>query len=145
MKSNKTTMKYLSCRVGNLLIGFSSDSLVLCEQKSDSRFACEKEQMLPSLFCHEWPEQIVQRRSFVLSDWVNRSGCSFVKSNGSKSLKLLFKKDQMSEERQFAFGYKKRGKTVKNIWKIRIFRANGSFLVSDLLESCSNLLKTLNL
>ena len=51
---------------------------------------------LISLFCHEQSEQITH-------------GGSFVKSEGSKLLKLLFKKEQMSEEQQeqFARGIKK--------------------------------------
>ena len=41
--------------------------------------------------------------------WANRSSCSFVKSSGSESLKLLFKKERMSEEQweRFALGHKK--------------------------------------
>ena len=52
-------------------------------------------------------------------------GRSFVKNDRSESLKSLFKKERMTKERreQFAFGHKK-GKTVKNMHKIRIFRAN---------------------
>ena len=48
---------------------------------------------------------------------------SFVKSAGSESLKSLFKKEGMSKEQQerFALGHR-RGKTVKNIRKIRIAR-----------------------
>ena len=54
----------------------------------------ESESLL-SLFCHEQPEQITH-------------GFSFVKSDGSKSLKSLFKKEQMSEEQgeQVALGHK---------------------------------------
>ena len=43
-------------RVGNLLIGFSSDSLVFCKQKSDS--LVKKIKSFPSLFCPEQTEQI---------------------------------------------------------------------------------------
>ena len=48
-------------------------------------------------------------------------GRSFVKNDRSESLKSLFKKERMTKERreQIAFGHKK-GKTVKNMHKIRI-------------------------
>ena len=39
---------------GNSLIGLSSDSLVFCQQKSDS--LAKKNESLTSLFCHERPE-----------------------------------------------------------------------------------------
>ena len=72
-----------------------------------------------SLFCYERPEWVT---------WANCSGCSFVKSNRSKSLKSHFIKGVMGEERRewCALLGIKRGKTVKNIPKIRIFRANHS-------------------
>ena len=45
-------------RVDNSLIGFSSDSLVFCEGKSDS--LVKKSKLLPSLFCIEQREKIAQ-------------------------------------------------------------------------------------
>ena len=54
------------CRVGISFIGFSSKSLVFCEQKSDS--LVKKSKLLLSLFCHERPEQIAHGCSFVKSD-----------------------------------------------------------------------------
>ena len=65
-------------RVGNSLIGFSSDSLVFCVQMND--LLVKKSEALPSLFCHERPERIAPGRFFV-------------KSNVRESLKSLFKKD----------------------------------------------------
>ena len=53
-------------RVGNLLIGFSSNSLVFCEQKSNSLF--KKRELLLSLFCKERRERIAHGCSFVMSD-----------------------------------------------------------------------------
>ena len=44
----------LFLRVGNLLIGFSSHSLVFCEGKSN--WLMKKSKLLPSLFCHGRPE-----------------------------------------------------------------------------------------
>ena len=78
------------------------------------------------LIYHERPERIAHGRSFV-------------KNDRSELLKSLFKKKRMTKERreQFALGHKK-GKTVKNIQKIRIFRANRSFFASDSLESHAN-------
>ena len=61
-------------QVGNSLIGFSSNSLVFCERKL--------------LFCQERPERIAHGLSFVKSD----------ESESLKLLKLLFKKELMSEE-----------------------------------------------
>ena len=112
-------------RVGNSLISFLSDSLIFCKRKSDSLVKTSK--LLPLLLCRERHEQIAH-------------GHSFVKSDGSKSLKSLFKKERMSKEQQelFALGHK-RGKTVKNIRKIRIFLGIRSFIASDLLvESRAN-------
>ena len=91
------------------------------EQKSDS--FVKKSKSLPLLFCHEQPEQIAYDRSFVNSDW-------------SKSLKSLFKREQMSKEWQerFTLEYKK-GKNFQKNTK------NTNFL-SDLLffmqVICSN-------
>ena len=52
-----------------------------------------------SLFCKEWREWVSQGRSFVMS-------------NGSESLKLLFKKDWMSEERWVQFAPGKKGEKL---------------------------------
>ena len=79
-------------RVGNLLISFSSDSLVFCERKSDIH---EKEWIAPVvllywatwanrswlLFCYEQPKRITH-------------GHFFVKSDGSEMLKSLKKKNE---------------------------------------------------
>ena len=74
-------------------------------------------------------------RSFFVSEraicsWkrANHSHCYFVMSDLSES---IFKKESMSKQRRerFALGHKKGEnvrKTVKNIWKILIFRANHS-------------------
>ena len=104
------------------LIVFLSNSLVICEQKSD--LLMKQNESLPPLFCHLQPEQITHGRFFV-------------KSNGSKSLKLLYKKEWMSEEQweRFVIGQKK-GKKVKNIWKIQQFWVTCSFFASDLLFIC---------
>ena len=56
-------------------------------ERAKERFASEMSESFPSLFCHERPERIAH-------------GHSFVKSGGSESLKSLFKKEQMSEERR---------------------------------------------
>ena len=116
-------------RVGNTLIGFSSDSLIFCEQKSDS--LVKKSEWLPSLFCHERPETIAH-------------GCSFVKSNGSESLKTLSEKEPMIGGSDLLLGIK-RGKFVKNIQKYEFFKrfarslqAICSFFASDSLESQAN-------
>ena len=47
-------------RVGNTLMGFLSDLLVFCERKSD--VFVKKSGSLPSLFCHERPNQIAHGR-----------------------------------------------------------------------------------
>ena len=66
-------------RVGNSLICFSSDLLIFGEQKND--LLVKNSELLPSLFCHNRPEQMAHGRSFV-------------KSDSSESLKSLFKKEQ---------------------------------------------------
>ena len=79
-----------------------------------------------SLVCNDWWEQVAY-------------GHSFVKSNESEALLLLFKKEWLSKERQerFTLGHKKGESTEKlsrNIWKIQSCK-NSSFFESDLLES----------
>ena len=61
--------------------------------------------------------------------WANPSGRSFVKSDESESLRSLFKKKRISEERheRFALGHKK-GKNWKEHTKTTIFLVNRSFL-----------------
>ena len=64
---------FAKCRVGNSVIGFSSNSLVICEQKSyslvkKSDSLVKKSDLLLSLFCFEQPEQIAHSPSFVMSD-----------------------------------------------------------------------------
>ena len=97
-------------RVGRSLIGFSSNTLVLCERKSYSLM--KKSELLPSLFCHERPERITHGRSFV-------------KIDGSESLKVLFKKEQMSKEwrEQIPIGHKK-GKNCYKQMKNTNFLSN---------------------
>ena len=104
-------------------------SLIFCEQKSDS--LVKKSEWLPSLFCHERPETIAH-------------GCSFVKSNGSESLKTLSEKEPMIGGSDLLLGIK-RGKFVKNIQKYEFFKrfarslqAICSFFASDSLESQAN-------
>ena len=71
---------FAKCRVGNSVIGFSSNLLVFCEQKSyslvkksdslvkKSDSLVKKSDSLLSLFCFEQPEQIAHSPSFVMSD-----------------------------------------------------------------------------
>ena len=86
-----------------------------------------------------------RKSDLLLNDKPKRiaHGRSFVNSEGSESLKSLFKKEWMGEERgkQFARWHKKGEKvwkTVQNKWKIRIFRANHShysFLATRAIRS----------
>ena len=78
---------WLMIRVGNLLTGFLGESLV---------FLCAKERFA--------------REKVGVSERFNYSR-SFFKSDESKSLLQLFKKDQLSKERweRFALGHKKGG------------------------------------
>ena len=55
----------IDSRIMNSLIGFSSDSLVFCERKSD--LLVKKSESLPPIFCNERPEQIALGRSFLNS------------------------------------------------------------------------------
>ena len=84
--------------------------------RAKESFASENEKMAPSLFCHDRPEQIAH-------------GLSFVKSDGSESLKSLFKKEQMSKERRkwFPLEHKK--------WKTRQKHMRNTNLSSDSLAS----------
>ena len=75
------TPKPVAGRVKNSLIDFSSDSLVFCERKSDA--LAKKSKLLPSLFCHDQPEQIAHGRSFVKSEVI-------------ESLMSLFNKERLS-------------------------------------------------
>ena len=54
-------------------------------EREKEHFAREKEQIATSLFCLKQLERLPHGRSFV-------------KSDGSESLKLLFKKERMSEQ-----------------------------------------------
>ena len=87
-------------RVGNLLFGFSSKSLLFCEPKSDSLL--KKSKSLLSLFCTEQQERFAHSHSFEKSE----------------SLLSLFKKEQLSEEQRerFALGNKK-GKSSEKLSK----------------------------
>ena len=131
-------------RVGNLLIGFSSDSLVFCEQKSNS--LVKKSESLLSLFCHKRWEQIVHSFSFVKSDGsysltvallsramrVNSSHRSLKKSNWAKR-----------DGSNLLLGIK-RGNIVKNCQKLNkkiyiiFFWSKLLVFESDLLESQTN-------
>ena len=97
-------------RVGNTLMGFLSDLLVFCERKSD--VFVKKRGSLPSLFCHERPNQIAHGRFKKKSKWA--------KSDGRDSLLGI-----------------KRWKTVKNIQKYEFFSASLVF-GSNSLESQAN-------
>ena len=99
---------FMGSRVGNSLIGLSSESLVFCEWKSYVR-----ESLTVALL--------------LWATWTNRSGHSFVKSDLSKSLKWLFKKEQMSED----WRARKLSKTYENT----SFLSVSLFFASDLLHS----------
>ena len=71
-------------------------------EREEKQFAHEKEQSAPTLFCHERPEQIAHSSSFVKSN-VCDSQSLFVKSDRRKSLKSLFKKEEMRKESQEHF------------------------------------------
>ena len=117
--------------------GFLSDSLVFCECKNESAIHSQKRanrsccsvvmsklsKSLMLLFCHEQSEQITH-------------GGSFEKSEGSKLLKLLFKKEQMSEEQQeqFACGIKK-GKKLSKTYKNSNFCKQLTCIMSQSLTS----------
>ena len=96
----------------------------ICSFFVSERVICswKKIKSLLSLLCHERPEGIAHFRSFV-------------KSNGSKLLKWLYKKEWMSKERREGM---KRGKTVKNIWKIWMFSSDLLVFASDALESLTS-------
>ena len=73
--------------LGIYLPVFEQFARFFVSERAKERFASEMSESFPSLFCHERPERIAH-------------GHSFVKSGGSESLKSLFKKEQMSEERR---------------------------------------------
>ena len=87
-------------------------------------------------FAHQ-KEQISSGRSFVMSNLSKSLLVTFlfVKSDVSKSLKLLFKKERISKEQGewFALRHKK-GKNCQKHKKIRIFERFTCFL----LAICSN-------
>ena len=90
---------------------------------------------------HWWKRAFLSCCSFVmsnLSESLMVIGHSFVNSHGSKLLKSLFKKEQMSKERweRFALGHKKRKNCQKH--KKLIFWAIHSFFASDSSESRAN-------
>ena len=91
------------------------------------------------LFFKERREQIAHGCPFLRATWANRSGRSVVRSVGSESLNLLFKKEQMSEDRceRFALGHKK-GEKLSKTYKNTIFWVNHSYFASDSLESWAN-------
>ena len=60
------TLSEEKSRVGNSLIGFSSDVLVFCERKSN--LLVKKSESLQFLFCQEQPEPTAHDRSFVMND-----------------------------------------------------------------------------
>ena len=97
------------CRVGNLLIGFFSDSLVLFERQSDF-FVIKSE-----LF----------RRSFVLNNLREKSlmVALLFKATLVNHLWLLCKKrvTEWRAKRAICSFYKKAGKNFINIQKIRVF------------------------
>ena len=99
-----------NCRVGNLLIGFFSESLVFVSKRVIRSFQL--------LFCHEHREQIAHGCSFVKRDKVNHSHHSLKKSEKSngRDLLLCIKKGKINE---------KLSKTYKNM---NLFLVNCSFL-----------------
>ena len=106
----------------NLLISFSSDSLVFCERKSD--LLVKRSKSLTSLFCHGQPKTIAPVALLSWATWANCSWSCVVKSNRSELLKSLFKKERMSEEQheRFAHGHKKGGKLSKTYKKYDFFK-----------------------
>ena len=80
-----------------------------------------------SLFCSEQREKLAH-------------GHSIVQSNKSESFRLLFKKEQCSEERRerFALGHKK-GKSREKLTKKSNFLVNHSFLRAIRLTSKSTI------
>ena len=82
-------------RVGTLLIGFSSKSLVFWEQKSESVIRSQKTsdsllRSFPKTVKHIWKIWIFASKSLVFESYSPKSranlGCSFVKSEKSDSL-----------------------------------------------------------
>ena len=80
------------------------------------------------IFC-EWKSEVSNSLMVAIlwwATWANRSGHYLKRSNCAKC-----------DLGDSLLGIK-RGKTVKNIWKIRIFWANRSFFASPSLESWAN-------
>ena len=79
------------------------------------------------LWAKKWRERIAHGHSFVLSD-------------GSKSLKSLFKKEWKSEARheRFALGHKKGEQLSKTYEKHKFFEQIARFFASHSLESLAN-------
>ena len=98
-------------RVGNSLIGFSSESLIFYKQKIDS--LVKKSNRSWSLFSKEWLERFTH-------------SCSFIKSDGSNPLPSGYKKQEMQ------------WKTVKNVKKTWFFFNKSLSFESNLLESQAN-------
>ena len=112
-------------RAGNSIIGFSSESLIFCDGKSD--LLVKKSESLSSLFFKDWRDQFAHSPSFVKSYGEQfPHGRPFVKSDESESIPSIFNKEQLSKERrdQFALLAYKGGNTVKNLHKIWVFLAN---------------------
>ena len=117
--SHSSNLHFTHCvwtRVGNSLIGFLSDSLIFCEQKSDSLM--KKSESPLSLFCHEQPERIPHGRSFVKSD-----------RSESLTVALLFwaiwviRSRSLSKEQWELFAlWHKKGKNCPYRRKIRFFQ-----------------------
>ena len=113
-------------RVGNLLIGFLSNSFVFCEWKSERAIRL-------------WKRVNRSRRSFVMSDlskslmvtllswatWANHSQLLFCKES-------FFKKEQISEEqqKQFALGHKKEKNCQKHMKNSNFFEQISDFLLA---------------
>ena len=114
-------------RIRNLLFGFSSESIVSCERKS---WIFSKEWIPILLFFKERRERIAHSRSFV-------------KSDESKMLPLLFIKEQWGKEQQelFALGHKKRENSEnyqKHDENYKFFFVNHSFFWEQKSKSRSN-------
>ena len=106
----KFVSAYFSNSQGHSLV-FQANCLFFFKQKSN--LLVKKSNSLTSLFCHERREQIANGCSLVKSHWSDSLTMKlFLQSDESKLLPLLFKKEQLSEERQerFAPGHKKGGK-----------------------------------
>ena len=110
-------MRCKICRVGNLLICCLSESLVFCEQKSDSLVI--KSKLLHAVALLSWAAG-ANRSQFLFCKERRDQDPSFLKSDKSVSLPWLFKKEGLSEERRerFTFAHKNGEKLSKTYNKM---------------------------